>query len=408
MAAMVDKIRELLANDEPYKAWMATREAYGETQGAERREVVELAVRALESIKSDLDEHGENNLHLYGNGEYSIEELEHYLVRARELLRELTAPPVPELPAVAASTASLGEPRDVGPSGPRPLVTAAGFVSTEGDKLVLRDLTGAVVRALAAPRAPKSIAVSPDGSAVAVAEHGGKVGLVDVATGTARWQVATQKGWVMALAFSPDGTRLVSGGEGRLVVHAVADGATVTSADASGKFRAATWTDDGIVTIAGQNLCVRTPELATVAQNKVKLDGNDHDLAVVAGRAIVAPYNQVAVFELTTAAPVASVKLVERVQRWSSARSLACARDVVAVLVEDQRLSYDDDGNETRADVVELQLFRVDSLARIATVGLPDFVASEELAIGGVAFAGDAILVTGSARTVAVPFQLRT
>jgi len=392
-------------NDDPYKAWLAARAALRDAQPAQRRELVEASVKALEAIKSDLDEHGEDNLPMYGNGEYSIAEFDDFLEKARDLLRELSAPPPPELPPLRGpASVTLGEPRDIAPTGPRPLVTTAGFVSHEGDKLAIRDLDGHLVRTLDALGEPKAVAVSPDGTLVAFGEHGGRLGVADVATGALRWRVETQKGWVCALAFSPDGRHVVSGGEGRLLVHDAGNGATVASSDGARKFRAAAWSEDGIVTIAADTLIVRSADLAITAQNKTKLDGNDHDLAVVASRAIVAPNNALAVLGLTSAAPAARAKLVERVQRWAGGRGLAYAHGLVAVILEDQQLLYDDDGNETRLTPTDLQLFRVDPFEKLASVRLPDFVASEALAIGGVAFASGAIIVAGASRALAVPY----
>ncbi|MFM8358468.1 MAG: WD40 repeat domain-containing serine/threonine protein kinase [Verrucomicrobiota bacterium] len=62
-----------------------------------------------------------------------------------------------------------------------------------------------------------SLAFNADGSALAVEGERGTIRGVDPANGRRRWELARHEGRVTALAFSPDGRTLVSGGEDRLL-----------------------------------------------------------------------------------------------------------------------------------------------------------------------------------------------
>jgi WD40 repeat protein len=62
----------------------------------------------------------------------------------------------------------------------------------------------------------KSVAISPDGGRVASASMDGTVRLWDAATGKELRRLEGHASWVMSVAFSPDGRRLATGAEGLL------------------------------------------------------------------------------------------------------------------------------------------------------------------------------------------------
>ena len=61
------------------------------------------------------------------------------------------------------------------------------------------------------------IAVSPNGRLVATANKEGTIMLFDVKNGKLLKTLPTQNGWVLALAFSPDGQYLYGGGEDKTI-----------------------------------------------------------------------------------------------------------------------------------------------------------------------------------------------
>lgn len=78
-----------LQDDEPYEAWKRGAEVL--EQAADRLAVLQAMEAALESICSDLDEHGEVNLQLYGAGAHSVEFFTQSLSDVQRRLKEARA-----------------------------------------------------------------------------------------------------------------------------------------------------------------------------------------------------------------------------------------------------------------------------------------------------------------------------
>jgi eukaryotic-like serine/threonine-protein kinase len=121
----------------------------------------------------------------------------------------------------------------------RHLITSAGDPKPADQRgvarLLLRDAgTLAVVRAFPATASQRAVAVSPDGRWLAtaaitstVAADADQVSVWDMATGRLDRTLPGGVGWVEVLAFSPDGSWLVVGGDNGMTVYESATGRVV-------------------------------------------------------------------------------------------------------------------------------------------------------------------------------------
>lgn len=136
-------------------------------------------------------------------------------------------------------------------------------LSAGQETLLLWDLaTGAELRSYKLPYPDIwSMALSPDGAAVACANHHGQVWLMDVAEGRLLRTFAGHQGPVNSLAFSQDGRVLATGGDDATVrLWTVATGAALQTFQGRGPVRAVAVSPDGRWLAAG--IGTRLEELA--------------------------------------------------------------------------------------------------------------------------------------------------
>lgn len=101
--------RAHLKNDEPYQAWEL---AQAQPPSVELQRVL---IQALQMVGSDLDEHGENNLPLYGDGSRTEDEWKELLKTAKAELRRLEGKPPSTLGELARGpdAVMLGAPKEI-------------------------------------------------------------------------------------------------------------------------------------------------------------------------------------------------------------------------------------------------------------------------------------------------------
>lgn len=112
-------------------------------------------------------------------------------------VRMWAVPPLGSPGTVALS--SRGDRLAVAVAGPRPGIH------------VYSGTTGRLVRSL--PGRPTSVAISPDGSSLAIAGPDGRIAVCDLGTGNRTPLLARGASRVVAMAFSPDSRHLVTAGE---------------------------------------------------------------------------------------------------------------------------------------------------------------------------------------------------
>ena len=174
--------KKALDADEPYRAGVKASVGLGKVGDASAEQLA-LIIAALKSICSDLDEHGPANMDLYGGGKISMKKFFTLLDEAKSASRALRNPGAAAPASMAAAgpaKVTLGKPKErCTGKFPNLAMTRGGFLSAQPaaddeTDLVLRDpASGAVVRKLEIDGLC-SVAVSPDGSLIAIGRTEGR------------------------------------------------------------------------------------------------------------------------------------------------------------------------------------------------------------------------------------------
>src|SRR6185295_18254944 len=180
-------------------------------------------------------------------------------------------------------------PKKIAGVGPTPIVLFGDvFVSCEGESLALRDREGKVVRKFEAEGAPKSLACSLDGAQIALGLWGDRVAVFDIATGTTVWENKKQSGWCFSIAWSSDGTKVASGGEGKMIVHDAKTGKAIASKKRGDAYvHAIAFAGDELVTVQDDHLWMWSPSLEN--RSKTSTDVGAACMVVAGGRAVLLP-----------------------------------------------------------------------------------------------------------------------
>lgn len=125
------------------------------------------------------------------------------------------------------------------------LPSGEGIVTGGQEGLVLWDTQGKRLRAFdTETHEVCGLGISPDGNRMAAACLNGVIRVWDLASGNLQWKAEAHGGWASAVAFSPDGTKLASGGEdGRVCLWAPFQGERLASGKLHG--HALAWSRDG-------------------------------------------------------------------------------------------------------------------------------------------------------------------
>ncbi len=408
--------RKALRADEPFLAWQRATRGLERAHGATRLALLKISIEALREIREDLDEHGEAHLPLYGNSQYTDADFRRFLEEAKTALRGKVD--APRLPPISPSprSARLGTPVQLtAASGPRPLWTVAGFISgNEGQEakkgIVIRDVTGAMCAAFET-ESFKAVAVSPDQRTLAIGRYDSTTIIYDIESGQKRVICTGQRDWVRSVLFSPDNQRIYTGGNGRIVAYDAATGKALAKRDlykSNNDFLVdLAVTSDGALLLIARNAAIHVLDARSLSPLR---RGQEEDhyptclIAVDSRRIICLPGNFIGIIDAATASIIEKVPIPTH-EKCDSTRSLCLAlnaqRNLAAVLISQFWTAND----EYR---LRLQIWSVAPLALLADSPLPDFIHSEDTALGGVSFYpnDEALLVVGKAQTLRIPLTL--
>ncbi len=394
--------RKALKADEPFLAWKRATGGTPSTDGASL-EQLELIVEALGSICSDLDEHGSDNLDLYGGGKISVKKFFALNDDAKAALRKLKNPgsgaPLAPL-AAGPREVKLGTPSVLREGqNPVPFVTVNGFVSQddeEKERIVLRSTTDGAVTVALGVDGQRSVAVSPDGTRVAVGRWDTSVQVFDAKSGKQLFE-AKEVGvdWITGLAFSSDGKRLAVGSYGLAVLDATSGKRLALNALGASAFdghfiHGLAFSPDGTQVWAAHDKHLMAFDPATLSTlNDSEYEGTDVLFALDARRAFAAPWGKVGIVDVENAQLLAS----EKVKPYVSRGAVNAAHTLGAAIVGDKKATT-------------LTVYGLNPFAVLATVKLPAPVEGTN-SKGGVAFTDDAVLVATETKTFRVPLTAK-
>ena len=112
LSKQLTSARRALDRDEPYEAWQMAQGGMAAADAEAQKKLLKLSLKALAIILEDIDEHGDANLSLYGEGARTSDDFRRLRDEAENALRRLSRDREPSpLPRFR-----LAQPRS--PSGP--------------------------------------------------------------------------------------------------------------------------------------------------------------------------------------------------------------------------------------------------------------------------------------------------
>lgn len=392
---------------DPYQAWQSAREA-ASLQGSESEATLTAQIQNLEVILSDLDEHGEDNIDQFGDGEYSHREFQRFLDQAKKDLKNLRRKTqrvaLLDLPP-SQSKIQISPPVKVpGAGGNWPALIGSNYISNENGAVGLRNILDKskfgpflISGSELATKDVRSVAGSRDGRLVALGLWNQRVFCFDAVTGVLVFENSEQVDWVTGLSFSGDSRFLVSGGRDKLIVHGVGggdclaqlgNGELFSSKQSIGVIHSLDVSPDSRLILVQHREKILVFDAKTLAEiGEIETWSNEfqffHD------RLIALSGNAIKIVDVQNQEVAEEAVLKEKFTRWAGGESLAIEESLglAALIVREKP--------EASISNLELQIWSLSPLKCLTRVPLPDFAMDETLSKGGVVFSSGEIILVG-------------
>ncbi len=387
------------------------------SQSIELDKSLKIQIQELETILSDLDEHGEDNLEEYGGGKYSYSDFKNFLKEAKKGLKNfnrktprIEPKQIPKSKSeinFALSTKSAG-------GGVWPVRVGEYYFSHENKNVCLRHnseenrIIHLLANGLPIPVGEiRSVAASKDGKYVAVGHWQHKIYCFDGHSGEMLFENSEQVDWVTGLAFSPDSTFLVSGGVDKMMMYELPGGKVKAAAgpefllNGSGSIGAITElavatdglsilfpVNDKIVIVDGVEL--KQKETIEIWSNEFQFF---HD------RLVALTGNAISIVDANNQEVIEESVLLQRKTRWAAGESLALheGHGLAALILREEA--------EANVSTYELQIWSLSPLHCLKTVPLIDFVMNDETSFGGIAFMDNKIIIVGKTENLSLEYK---
>ncbi len=401
--------------DNPFKTWQQAVALSCEGK-KETSENIKVQIVALESIRRDLDEHGDENLHEYGGGKYSTKDFSRFLEEAKTALRHLNSEEgkvrTPSFHSVSAVKVE-GSRKIPGGNGPRPLILEKSFLSADGDFICLRDMeSGKVLKTFSFLLSDmRSVTMHSDLHLLAIGSWNGKISLFDTETTQSLLEMNNHSDWVRSLSFSKDGKILLSGSDDKIIIHEIPSGTVTASLGSGDTFDGMGPIDKVAIKDDSSSFCHCQKDV-TAQENMVmrgipdlkeqgRIDTYVSEFEFIADNLVALPYNKISLIDPHSGDTTSSSMLLERETRWASGQYLALNEDkaIAALLLKEEP----EDGKT----YYELQVWSLHPLKPLEKIPVNDFEPNTEFYKGGIAMTRDYILLAGKNETLQFRYTVK-